>query len=153
VNKQPSSNDCFVCGRNNPRGLRMTFYDNGDDEVVSDYTIASEYQGYPGIVHGGVLAAILDEIVGRISLIEDFHQFMMSVRLDVKYRKPVPTDMPLHIVGRRESLKGRFGRARGMIYLANGTLATEASITLVQLLDHILTQSDVETLLGWRVDP
>lgn len=131
----------------------MTFYDNGDDEVVSEYTIDSAYQGYPGIVHGGVLAAILDEIVGRISLIEDFHQFMMSVRLDVKYRKPVPTDMPLRIVGRREQLSGRYGRARGMIYLADGTLATEASITLVRLLDDILKQGEAEHLLGWRVDP
>ena len=131
----------------------MTFFDNGDDEVVSDYTIASAYQGYPGIVHGGVLAAILDEIVGRIALIEDHHQFMMSVRLDVKYRHPVPTGVPLRVVARREHLGGRYGRARGMIYLPDGSLATEASITLVQLLDQILKQGAPEEILGWRVDP
>ena len=131
----------------------MTFFDNGDNEVVSEYTISSEYQGYPGIVHGGVLAAILDEIVGRISLIEDFHHFMMSVRLDIKYRKPVPTHTPLRFVGKREHLGGRYGRARGMIYLPDGTLATEASVSLVQLLDDILSRSEAEHLLGWRVDP
>ena len=72
MNKQPNSDHCFVCGRDNPRGLRMTFYDNGDDEVVSDFTIAPEYEGYPSIVHGGILVTNLDEIVGRISLIDDF---------------------------------------------------------------------------------
>ena len=70
----------------------MTFYDNGDDVVESQYTIPGLFQGYPGIVHGGVQASILDEIAGRISLIEDMHAFMMSVRLDVKYRHPVPTE-------------------------------------------------------------
>ena len=57
----------------------MTFYDNGEDEVRAKQIIPAKYQGYPGIVHGGVQAAILDEIVGRVSLIEDFHRFMMSV--------------------------------------------------------------------------
>ncbi len=60
MNKQPTSNYCFVCGRKNPRGLYMAFYDNGRDEVYAEYTIPEDYQGYPGIVHGGVQAAILD---------------------------------------------------------------------------------------------
>ena len=131
----------------------MTFYDNGSNEVVSDYTVAKDFEGYPGIVHGGVQAAILDEIVGRISLIEDFHQFMMSIRLEVKYRHPVPVEEPLRIVGRREDLRGRHGRARGMIFLPDGTLATEASMTLIQLPDEIMQQGDISDVLGWRVDP
>ena len=89
----------------------MTFYDNGDDVVESHYTIPALFQGYPGIVHGGVQASILDEIAGRISLIEDMHAFMMSVRLDVKYRHPVPTDEPLHILAKREYLSDRYGQA------------------------------------------
>ncbi len=130
----------------------MSFYDNGDDMVESHYSVSRSYEGYPGIVHGGVQAAILDEIVGRVSLIEDFHAFMMSVRLDVKYRHPVPVEEPLHIVAKRETLRGRYGRAVGMIYLSDGTLASEASLTLVHLPEEIQIAGDPTQILGWRVD-
>ncbi len=131
----------------------MSFYDNGEDEVVSHYSVPRSFEGYPGIVHGGVQAAILDEIIGRVSLIEDFHAFMMSVRLDVKYRHPVPVEVSLHIVARREVIGDRFARAVGMIYLPDGTLGSEASIKLVRLPEEIRTGVDVSQEFGWRVDP
>ncbi len=131
----------------------MSFYDNGEDEVESHYRVSRFFEGYPGIVHGGVQAAILDEIVGRISLIKDFHSFMMSVRLDVKYRHPVPVEVPLHIVGKREVLRDRYARAVGMIYLPDGTLASEASMKLIQIPDEIRFSGDPTQELGWRVDP
>lgn len=152
MKKQPNSNNCFVCGRNNPHGLYMSFYDNGEDMVESHYSVARHYEGYPGIVHGGVQAAILDEIIGRVSLIEDFHAFMMSVQLDIKYRHPVPVEQPLHIVARREFLRGRYARAVGMIYLADGTLASEASLSLVQLPEDVRIGGDPSQVLGWYVD-
>ena len=152
MKKQPNSDNCFVCGRKNPHGLYMSFYDNGEDIVESHYCVARHYEGYPGIVHGGVQAAILDEIIGRVSLIEDFHAFMMSVQLDVKYRHPVPVEQPLHIVARREYISGRYARAVGMIYLADGTLASEASMSLVQLPEEMRANGDPSHVLGWYVD-
>ena len=149
--KQPNSDLCFVCGRNNPVGLYLRFYDNGETEVVSDYTVASRYQGYPGIVHGGVLAAMLDEVVARVSMIGDPHHFMMSVRLEVLYRHPVPIDTPLKIRGRIIRLRGRLGKAQGEIILPDGTIACEAAITLADIPSEILTNSNL-ALLGWRVD-
>lgn len=153
MNKQPNSNNCFVCGRNNPHGLYMSFYDNGEDEVESHYCVPRSFEGYPGIVHGGVQAAILDEIIGRVSLIEDFHAFMMSVRLDVKYRHPVPVEVPLHIVAKREVIRDRYARAVGTIYLPDGTVGSQASIKLVRLPEEFRMGVDVSQELGWRVDP
>ncbi|MCY4158330.1 MAG: PaaI family thioesterase [Bacteroidetes bacterium] len=141
-----------MCGRNNPHGLYMSFYDNGRDMVESRYRVSQSFEGYPGIVHGGVQAAILDEIIGRVSLIEDFHAFMMSVRLDVKYRHPVPVEEPLYIVGKREYLRGRYAQASGMIYLEDGTLATEASMKLIELPQEIRLAGDPAQIFGWRVD-
>ena len=152
MNKQPNSDHCFVCGRKNPYGLYMIFYDNGRDEVYAEHTIPAAYQGYPGIVHGGVQAAVLDEIVGRVSMIEDHHHFMMSVRLVVKYRHPVPVETPLRVVGRVVRLRGRLGRADGEIILPDGTVATEASLTLADLPVDLRVGADLEAL-GWRVDP
>lgn len=152
ANKQPNSDYCFVCGRQNPRGLYMTFYDNGLDEVFSDYTVPDIYQGYPGIVHGGVVAAMLDEVVARVSMIDDPHHFMLSVRLEVKYRQPVPTETPLRIVGRVIRLRGRLGKAVGEILTEDKQLLAESSMTLADVPAELLMNADLESL-GWRVDP
>ena len=130
----------------------MQFYDNGQDEVSSDYTVADSYQGYPGVVHGGVVAAMLDEAVGRVAMIGDHHHFMMSVKLEVKYRHRVPTEMPLQIFGRIVRLRGRLGKAVGEIVLPDGTVAAEASMTLADVPAEWLANVDLEAL-GWRLDP
>ena len=152
MNKQPNSNYCFVCGRNNPRGLYMTFYDNGTNEVVSEYSVSEDYQGYPGIVHGGVVAAMLDEVVLRAAMIDDHHHFTMSVRIEVKYRQPVPTETPLRIVGRIARLRGRLGKAIGEIRLPDGKIAAETALTLVDVPQDMVEKADLDAL-GWRIDP
>ena len=58
---QPNSDTCFICGRSNPVGLQMTFFDNGVDEVYAEHTVPDLYQSYPGLVHGGIVTAMLDE--------------------------------------------------------------------------------------------
>lgn len=150
-NRQPNSNYCFICGRNNPRGLYMRFYDNGEDEVFSDYTVSDVYQSYPGIVHGGIVASMLDEVVGRVAMIKDHHHFMMSVKLEVKYRHPVPTETPLKVTGRIIKLRGRLGRAEGQITLPDGTVAAEAALTLADLPAELVKETNMEAL-GWYID-
>ncbi|KAA3663673.1 MAG: PaaI family thioesterase [Chloroflexi bacterium] len=150
-NQQPNSDYCFVCGRNNPHGLYMTFFDNGDNEVCSNYTVSEAYQGYPGVVHGGVVAAMLDEVVARVAMIKDQHHFMMSVKLEVKYRHPVPTETPLKIVGRVVRLRGRLGKAVGEVILPDGTVAAESSMTLADLPQEMLASANLDAL-GWYVD-
>ena len=142
---------CFVCGRKNPAGLYMQFYDNGKDEVLSEYTVAERYQGYPGIVHGGILASMLDEVVGRVAMIGDHHHFMVSVKLQVLYRHPVPVKTPLIIRGHIIRIRGRLGKAQGEIILPDGKTACEAAITLADVPDDILSNTN-ESLLNWQVD-
>lgn len=151
MNKQPNSEMCFVCGRSNPVGLYMQFYDDGELQVVSDYTVPAHYQGYPGIVHGGVVAAMLDEIVGRVSMIGDHHHFMMSVKLQVLYRHPVPIETPLRVVGRILRLRGRLGKAEGQITLPDGTVACQAQMSLADVPKDLLANTN-PGLLNWRVD-
>ena len=150
-NKQPNSDQCFVCGQHNPVGLYMHFHDNGENEVVSEYTVAARYQSYPGIVHGGILASMLDEVVGRVAMIGDHHHFMVSVKLQVLYRHPVPVETPLVIRGRIIRLRGRLGKAQGEIILPDGKIACEAAITLADVPAAILSSTN-ESLLNWQVD-
>ena len=149
--QQPNSNFCFVCGRNNPHGLYMTFYDDGESEVCSEYTVSEQYQGYPGIVHGGIVSAMLDEVVGRVAMIGDHHHFMMSVKLEVKFRHPVPTVVPLRVVGRIVKLRGRLGKAIGQIILPDGMIAAESKMTIADVPSDLLATANLDAL-GWRID-
>jgi uncharacterized protein (TIGR00369 family) len=151
MNKQPNTDHCFVCGRENPSGLHMTFHDNGTDEVISEISVPEQYQGYPGIVHGGIQAAMLDEVVGRVAMIGDHHHFMMSVSLNVKYRHTVPIETPLKIIGRIIRLRGRLGKAEGRIQLPDGTIACEAQLTLADVPAELLERTD-PVLLNWKID-
>lgn len=151
LNKQPNSDHCFICGRKNPHGLYMSFYDNGANEVISEYSVSEDYQSYPGIVHGGIVATMLDEVVGRVSMIGDHHHFMMSVKLEVKYRHPVPTNTPLKIIGRIVKMRGRLGKAVGEVVLPDGTVAAESTMTLADVPAAMLEGVNLAAL-GWRID-
>ncbi len=150
--KQPNSRHCFVCGLQNPVGLRLAFYDTGPGEVTCDVTVPEQYQGYPGVVHGGVIAAMLDEVVGRAAMEGDVWRFMMTAKLDLRYRKPVPVGQPLRLVGRMEQRRGRLATARGEIRLADGSLGAEAQAVLSDIPGMPGGVSQVEAL-GWKVYP
>ncbi|MEM7737989.1 MAG: PaaI family thioesterase [Deinococcota bacterium] len=149
--QQPNSDYCFICGRKNPIGLKLVFFDNGNDEVMSTCVIPEHFNGYPGIVHGGIVSALLDEGVGRVSLIHDHHNLMMSVTLEVKFRQPVPTETELRIIGKRVKMRGRLGQAVGKLYLPDGSVAAESKLNLASLPAHIL-KNNPEALLGWQID-
>lgn len=152
MNKQPNSHHCFVCGLKNPVGLKLAFYDNGLDEVRCDYSIPAEYNGYPGVAHGGIVAAILDEVIGRVSMIGDRNHFMMTVKMEVKYRQPVPVEIPLVIIGRLVKVRGRLAQAMGEVRLPDGAVAAEAELTLADLPEQFRVNGDLEAL-GWKVYP
>ncbi|MFQ5410141.1 MAG: PaaI family thioesterase [Anaerolineales bacterium] len=152
IQKQPNSSHCFVCGLQNPFGLRLRFYDNGVDEVWCDYTIPEQYQGFPGIAHGGIAAAILDEACGRISMIADPNHFMMTAKMEVKYRHRVPIEQPIRAVGKIVKQRGRLAVARAELRLADGTVAVEATMTLADVPDEFLrAEEGLLDALGWKV--
>ncbi|MBM4425546.1 MAG: PaaI family thioesterase [Chloroflexi bacterium] len=150
--KQPNSHHCFACGIKNPVGLKLEFYDNGVDEVRCEYSIPAQYNGYPGIAHGGIVASILDEVVGRVSMIGDPNHFMMTVKMEVKYRRPVPVETPLVFVGKLQKMRGRLAQAAGEVRLPDGSLAAEAELTLADLPEGFRIEGDLESL-GWKVYP
>ncbi len=81
----------------------------------------------------------------------DHHHFMVSVRLQVLYRHPVPVETPLRVRGWIERLRGRLGKACGEIILPDGKVACEASITLADVPEKILSEANF-ALLEWHVD-
>jgi acyl-coenzyme A thioesterase PaaI-like protein len=150
--KQPNSRHCFVCGLESPVGLKLSFYAAGAGRTEAEYAVPQRYQGYPGVVHGGIVAAMLDEVAGRAVMSEDFEHFMMTARLDIRYRKPVPVETRLQLSGWVDRRSGRTAKARGELRLPDGSLAAEAEAVLIDLPGGPV---DPETLqaLGWRVYP
>ncbi len=150
--KQPNSLRCFVCGVSNPFGLHLRFYETTPGEVCAEYTVPEQYQGYPGIVHGGVVAAMLDEISGRSLMGGDPPRFMFTARLDIHYRKNVPVGVPLKLVGRAGKRKNRSAAATGEIYGPDGTLLAQADALMVDVPSTVVTAIDLKAL-GWKVYP
>jgi len=150
--KQPNSKNCFVCGRENPYGLHLKFYETSPGEVTVEYTVPEQFQGYPGVVHGGVVAAILDEVTGRAQMGGSTPRFMFTARLDVRYRKNVPIGRPLKIIGRVGVSRERTATANGQIFGPDGDLLAEAEAVLVNVPEAIVDNVDLDAL-GWKVDP
>ena len=151
MRKQPNAEMCFVCGRSNPAGLKMSFHDNEIDTVVSEVVIPEHCQGYPEIAHGGILTAILDEVVGRSIMAGDHHRFMMTVNMQVQFRLPVLVGTKVKAEGKLLRLKSRIAKAQGKIYLPDGRVACEAELTMADMPAEIATHSRLEAP-NWAVD-
>ncbi len=149
---QPNSRHCFVCGLSNPFGLHLRFYDTHSGEVTAEVTLPEQFQGYPGVVHGGIVAAMLDEAAGRSHMVGDAPRFMYTARLDVRYRKNVPVGKALRLVGKAGSSKRRTAMAASAIYDDENNLLAEADAILVDIPQDIVGEASLESL-GWKIYP
>ena len=152
LKKQPNSRHCFVCGLANRYGLALNFYEDGEGRVVTETEIPEHYQGFPGVVHGGILAAMLDEVAGRAAMVNDPNRFFMTAKMTVRYREPVPISEPLKLVGEMLKDRGRIYTASAQIILPNGSIGAEAEATMVEFPELSLENSRLEAL-GWKVYP
>jgi uncharacterized protein (TIGR00369 family) len=152
MHKQPNSRMCFICGLQNPVGLKMAFYgDPETQEVRSELTVPDAYQGYPGVVHGGIVAAILDEVSGRAVMLHGSDEDMMAtLRLTVRYRRPTPTETPLTAVGWVERVGGMGARVAGEIRLSDGTVTAECECVLGNVPDEFRARWEPEKPY-WKV--
>ncbi len=135
MNKQPNSRKCFVCGLQNPVGLKLAFYEDLEaGQVRVEFTVPDEYQGYPGVVHGGIIAAVLDEVSGRAIMMGGSDEDLMAtLRLTVRYRRPTPTETRLTAVGWVERMGGIGARVAGEIRLPDGTVTAECESVLANM--------------------
>lgn len=153
--KQPNSRMCFVCGLENPNGLHLHIYETEPGIVEATYIAPEHFQGFPGVLHGGVVASLLDEISSRAHMGSDPQKprFMFTAKLDVKYRKNAPVGKWLKLIGKAGKAKSRSAEAWGGVYDAEtGDLLAEANALLINV---PLDQFDLSRLneLGWQIYP
>ena len=145
----------FYCGLKNPVGLHLHIYEAEPGVVESTYIAPEHFQGYPGVLHGGIVGAILDELAGRSQMGSDLSapRFMFTARLEVKYRKNVPIGKLLRIAGKAGKSKGKTAEAWAGIYDADtNDLLAEGNALLINVPQE---QFDLSKLgeLDWRVYP
>jgi acyl-coenzyme A thioesterase PaaI-like protein len=150
IYRQANSRNCFVCGLANPVGLKLRFDITAPGEVTTLYTVPEQYQGFPGVVHGGIVAAMLDEVCARANVGVDPPRFMYTARLEIRYRKNVPVEQPLRVVGRVVKSKTRTATSSGVIYGPDGDVLAEADALLVDVPQEFIQGADLQAL-GWRV--
>jgi acyl-coenzyme A thioesterase PaaI-like protein len=90
---------CFGCGQANHAGLRMRFRKTALG-AEADYTVPDDYNGTPGVVHGGIQAALLDEVMGVGVHLLYPDAPIVTASFNLRYRRPVPTNTPLVIRSR-----------------------------------------------------
>jgi uncharacterized protein (TIGR00369 family) len=124
---------CFGCGQRNPRGLRLVFRREGG-RAEADYEAAEELAGAPGVIHGGIQAALLDEVFGCAS-----HgpigprADLVTVDFRLRYHRPAPTGAKLTVRGRVIRVDGRDVYVEGEIVDAEGRTLTTAEARWRQL--------------------
>ena len=152
MNKQPNSRHCFVCGMQNPIGLGLQFTDDGESTVRAEVTVPDQYNGYPGVVHGGIVAAILDEVSGRALLARghDIKNLFVTLKMEVRYRHPTPTNTPLTAIGSIVEAKERKAQVRGEIRLPDGTVTAEADCIVIRPPDEFAARWEPERPY-WKV--
>jgi len=153
--KQPNSRMCFVCGLENPIGLHLHLYETEPGVVETKYIAPDHFQGYPGVLHGGIVAALIDEVSGRALMGSDpmNPRFMFTAKLEVKYRQNVPIAKTLKIIGRAGKSKSKSAEAWAGIYDAEtNELLAEGNALLINVSQEQFDMSRLNEL-GWKVYP
>jgi acyl-coenzyme A thioesterase PaaI-like protein len=148
---QNVSRMCLVCGTENTAGLHARFFELEDGELVGVFRPSPEHQGYPGRLHGGIASAILDETIGRAINAGDADVWGVTVDLTVRYRRPVPLDEELRVVGRITKDSSRLFEGSGEIMLADGAVAVEASGKYLKMPIERIAEGDFDTS-DWGTD-
>lgn len=150
--KQENASMCFVCGLQNPAGLKAAFFELENGELMGLFNSGEQHQSYPGRLHGGLAATILDETMGRVINVSEKGVWGVTVDLQIRYRKPVPLSEELRVVGRIIRKSGRSYEAEGQIVLADGTAAVEGSGRYMILPADKITDVPMDGE-NWRVVP
>ena len=100
------TNKCFGCGGDNAGGMKLTFeQDNANRKIVGRFVLGERYQGGAGFAHGGIIALLLDEAMGKVCRFREVRA--VTAELSVEYLKPVAVDKTIVVEGRETEMNGR----------------------------------------------
>lgn len=117
---------CFGCGQNNPIGLKLDFRWDGQT-ARAEFTPTESHQGWPGLVHGGIMICLLDEAMGYAGLFEDM--ICVTAEIQVKLKQLTPINQPLLITSSVAKKTRKLVKTKASVVLKDGTLVAEGTAT------------------------
>ncbi|MDY6844006.1 MAG: PaaI family thioesterase [Thermodesulfobacteriota bacterium] len=126
---ESASNDCFGCGGKNPIGLKLLFERIQDGWVKSVFVPSEHHIGWPGVVHGGIIATLLDEAMGYVSYCEGVKA--LTAKMELRYFQPVKIGEKLIVTGRLVKRKWKMMETEGKLTRFDGTKVADATATML----------------------
>ncbi len=127
----PYTKNCFVCGAHNQQGLRLRFRMVGN-EVHGDFTPQPQHAGFRGIIHGGIISTVLDEVMIWGAAVT-MKRFCVAADLNVRFLKRVSVGEPYLVVGKLEADRGRIWESSGELRDREGVVCARATSKQVPL--------------------
>lgn len=144
VSKQNNSHMCVICGMDNILGVRAQFYNMEDGSVGGLFTYRPEHQSYPGRVHGGMLATMIDELAGRVLWVDRPDCIAVTMDINVRYHKPAPYGEPLKGRGYYTKKLSRAYSARCVITDMNNNVLAEGEAKYLIMPAEKITDASME---------
>ena len=117
---------CFGCGKNNPIGLKLNFQ-NEDGTARAEFTPGEHYQGWPGVVHGGIVVSLLDEAMSYATYFKGVT--CLTAKMEIKLKRPAMVDEPLIITSSIIKSSRKIIETKAQVCLPDGTLLAESRAT------------------------
>ncbi len=121
---------CFVCGPDNPIGLKVRFSLEGG-ESRAEFTPGPEHQGYRDLMHGGILGCLLDDVMANWFYLQGIRAF--TGRMELRFREPVPLGTRVELVGRLVERRGKRALMAARATRSGGKVVAEAKGTFMIL--------------------
>lgn len=120
---------CFVCGKSNPIGWKLEFSYDSEGRAYTVVEISENYAGYPGVVHGGVISTLLDEVMAKAVMHSG--KIAYTAKLQLRYRMPLPVNEEVQAEGWIEEAKSRSLKTKALLYGSEGLYAEAEAIFMV----------------------
>jgi uncharacterized protein (TIGR00369 family) len=129
-------NECFVCGKDNPRGMRAPFEVHRDRQAsFCRMAIPRSFQGWQDVIHGGIVAALLDEAC--VHACRTLGPFPVTAEMSVKFKRPVPAETEILVRGQVTGKRRRLVEARATLEI-DGEIHAEAEAKVVLMQTEVL---------------
>ncbi len=126
-----SDGSCFVCGQKNPNGLKIKFQVDRENQTIhTTFTVEPTYQGWDGVVHGGIVSTLLDEAMAN--LVYELGLNAIAASLEVRFKKPAPTLQPLKVFGEITEVHKKLVKAKASLTKEDGTVVATGTASFVR---------------------
>lgn len=121
---------CFACSPRNPIGLKLVFEQDGDISRTT-FVGGPEHQGWKGVIHGGLIATLLDEVMAQWLWARNI--FIMTAEMTTRYSAASPIGVKLTVEGKRVSERGRLILMEAWVTLPDGTVSARAKAKFLKV--------------------